>query len=123
MERLLMIDFAHLAETLITKLADNDVTLQQIASEKGADGKTHTSVVKEIVKKSAVRTVSSELLIDKELLPTDIEITFANEWIDWPLNAKTTRIFFNGIQYNVIRCDNRGYVSDKAVVMRIIARR
>lgn len=118
-----MIDFTHLAETLITKLADNNVTVQQLASEKGADGKTHTTVVKEIVKKSAVRTVSNELLIDKELLPTDVEITFANEGIDWPLNAKTTRIFLNGRQYNVIKCGELGYVGDKAVVIRIIARR
>lgn len=118
-----MIDFTKLADTLITKLANNDVTFQQLTSSRTADGKTKTEVVKEVVRKAAIRAISKELLIDKELLPTDIEIIIANDGIDWNVTPKTTRLFINGSYYNVIRCNDRGFVSDKAVVLSIIARR
>ena len=118
-----MIDFTRLADKLITKLADNDVTFQSLSTSRSSDGKVTTSVVKTVVKKAAIRALSKELLVDKDLLPSDIEVTTANDGIDWDVTSKSTRLLIGGSIYNVIRCDNRGYVSDKAVVMRIIARR
>lgn len=118
-----MIDFTNIADKLITKLADNDVTFQSLSTSRSSDGKVTTSVVKTVVKKAAIRALSKELLIDKDLLPSDIEVTTANDGIDWDVTSKSTRLLIGGNSYNVIRCDNRGYVSDKAVVMRIIARR
>lgn len=118
-----MIDFTRLADKLITTLADNDVTFQQLTSSRTPDGKTKTEMVKEVVKKAAIRALSKELLIDKDLLPSDIEVTVANDGIDWDVTSKSTRLLISGKTYNIIRCDDRGYVSDKAVVMRIIARR
>lgn len=123
MERILMIDFTKLADKLITTLADNDVTFQNLSTSRSSDGKVTVSIVKEVVKKAAIRALSKELLIDKDLLPSDIEVTTANDGIDWDVTSKSTRLLISGNTYNVIRCDNRGYVSDKAVVMRIIARR
>ena len=118
-----MIDFTRLADKLITTLADNNVTFQNLSTSKSSDGKVTTSVVKEVVKKAAIRALSKELLIDKDLLPSDIEVTVANDGLDWDVTSKSTRLLIGGNTYSIIRCDNRGYVSDKAVVMRIIARR
>lgn len=109
-------DFRHLAENLIEKLAKNTVILQFLEKTK-IDGKLNTQVIKE----QTVFAAISPIIGESERL-NHLNATMVITWSDYHMTetpqADLLRIVFDGREYAVKEIDSVGMIGNKCTIWR-----